>query len=375
MSLPRNVRRTGTASRPAGFVPTPASNVGYASTPAPSTVAYIPPEQNFGSIGISGNVTKDPAPKIYGSMPMGTRAGVPLYHLDVDSTRQNMQNVRHSGTAIPSSTTPQLGFAPGEAEGVVQLHQRGRAYPTATVEQVTPEGAERLVQLQNPTDMGLYVQDLSTLEPDERSTLYEGLYAAGAMVFTPNFIARMQRWVWPCIIFAILAFLGALGEGIAGVVLVVGQVDFDLRIFLMTIVIYNFVVVALGLALTSLEYGRKNSDLSPWHRKRMFMPTFMAVIMALLAIITLAVHNKVDGSDIHRDSISDYSSLTYCMVIMIMSPVLIGRELVPAIISAIYPECEGPELMTLAPDGLARINNQYLDILYRASDGRAAHAL
>lgn len=359
------------SSRISNFQPTRATGVGFASHPATPATNYLAPDQTFGRIPIEGMVTQEPPPTVYGSMPSKPprRGFTSVYNIDVNQRSSTNPDIRHVGAAVPSSDASRLppGYDPN---GVVNLHQRGRLYRTAANEQIGTEEADTLLELQNPTDMGLHVENIGLLNPRERASLFEALWAAGSLVFTPYFISRMQRWVWPYIVFACLAFVGTVVGAVLAIILVVGEVDFNLRSFLLFLVIFNFIVIGLGLTLTGLEYGRKNTDLSPWHRKAIFMPILMVVFMALLSIITLAVHNKVDGSAVNRDNLTDYSALVFCMVILVLSPPIVGQWIVPAIISSIYPECEGPELMTLAPDGLDRIYEQYIDVQQRTPGGQ-----
>ncbi len=358
-------RRTGPSlgipsPRIADFRPSPSNGAGFASGTQPTSTKYLLPDQILGEANPDGLATKEPRPALYGVIPKRP-SRLRNYNFDLPrnpgSTMPDTRFIGGSAAPLPPPRLPQTA----DPEDVVTLHSSDRVYGTEPVEYISREKADEFVSLQVATDKGMYHENLGQLTPTQRTDFFEALWAAGAFVFVVFFVARHQRGVWPSVLFSVLTILGAFVQSTASIILIVGLIDFNLRSFLLFCVIYFFFVVGLGLALTGLEYGRKNTDLSPWHRKAMFMPILMAVIMSLLSIITLAVHNKVDGSAVDRTSIEDYTSLAFCMAIMVISPVVIGRELVPALVSAIYPECEGPEMMSLAPEALRRLTQYYVD--------------
>jgi len=212
---------------------------------------------------------------------------------------------------------------------------------------------------QNSDMMGYSVKDVGSLTSAERSKLFDVLYVVGGYVFVPRFIGRTQLYVWPVMLFAVLSFCFWIGGAVVSIIVVVGEVNINLSAFLMTTVIFTAVVTFVAFGLTVMEFSRKNNDLSIWHKQRIFMPLVVTVLMSFMAIICLAVHNKIDGTKINRHDVNEYTALAFCMMLIYFTPILIGRELIPAVISTIYPECEAPEVITLAPDRAARLVDDY----------------
>jgi hypothetical protein len=289
----------------------------------------------------SERITKPTQPAVYNS---STAPTVPVLSF------RNTKGERRAGKA----RRDQPEVDPDQPGGVI-IHVNDP--PTDMPKELSPEEASELLETQSATQMGYDIMSVDELTPEKKNALYELLFVNGGYVFYALFIARTQRYVLPVMTFAIASFLFWVSLAVVAALVIVAQVDIDLWLFTIITVAFMAFIPFTAFAVSVLEFSRKNTDLSIWHKTRIFMPLVVTIIAGFAAIVCLAVHNKQSGSVINRHEIDSYSSLSFCFVLIFVVPIFIGRELVPAIVSTIYPECQGPTTITLAPDTVRRIRN------------------
>ena len=312
--------------------------------PVPA-VPYMPPETHRGDEVFRSDL----APKQHGP---------PILNSDTPPTVPvlTFRNNKGLGSRHTGKAKRDLPVVDPNQPGGVILHVGDP--PGEMPTEYTRGEATELLDSQYAPQMGYDVVSVDQLTPEKKNALYELLFVSGGYIFYALFIARTQRFVLPVIISGGLSWLFFVAIAIVGALVVVAQVDIDLSLFTIITVSFMGVVPFTCFAVSVLEFSRKNTDLSIWHKTRVFMPLVVTIVTSILAIICLAVHNKTNGNYIDRTNINSYSSLCFCFTFIFILPTLIGPYLIPAVISAIYPECQSPTSITLAPDTVRRIRNE-----------------